>query len=213
MATMAELAQMVLEGNEPGVRKVVQSLLDEGTKPQSIISEGLIGGMNIVGPLFKNGEMFVPEVLIAARAMKAGMEMVKPLIAEKDVQKAGTIVIDTVKGDLHDIGKNLVSMMMESAGFEVVNLGVDISPAGFIQAIKEAKPDIVALSALLTTTLPAMDDTIKAFEREGMRGDFKVIVGGAPVSEEFATQIGADGFAPDGASAAELCRRLMAPIA
>lgn len=210
MASMAELAQMVLTGNEPGVRKIVRTLLDEGKDPQSIISDGLIGGMNIVGPLFKNGEMFVPEVLISARAMKAGMEMVKPLIAETDIVKEGKVVIGTVKGDLHDIGKNLVSMMLESAGFEVVNLGVDIGPAAFLQAVKEYTPDVVALSALLTTTMPAMEETIKAFEREGLRGKFQVIIGGAPVTQDFAVNIGADGFAPDGASAAELCKELLA---
>jgi len=210
MTGLEELAQRVLEGDEPGVRSQVNSLLSEGCDPRLIISDGLIGGMNIVGPLFKSGEMYVPEVLIAARAMKAGMSIIKPLIADADIPKEGKIIIGTVKGDLHDIGKNLVSIMLEGVGFEVVDLGVDISPDTFIKAIKKERPNIVAISALLTSTMSAMKETIEAIDQEGVHGDCKVIVGGAPVTQEFADEIGADGFAPDGASAAELCRRLLA---
>ena len=208
MTGTEELAQRVLEGDEPGVRAQVNSLLSEGYDPRLIISDGLIGGMNIVAPLFKSGEMYVPEVLIAARAMKAGMEIIKPLIAEVDIPKVGKIVIGTVKGDLHDIGKNLVSMMLEGAGFEVVDLGINISPDTFIKAIKQEQPDIVAMSALLTSTMPVMKETIEAFEQAGVRQNCKVIIGGAPVTNEFADEIGADGFAADGASASDLCRKL-----
>lgn len=209
MAGLEELAQKVAAGDAPGVRDQVNSLLSEGCDPRLIISDGLIGGMNIVGPLFKSGEMYVPEVLISARAMQAGMEIIKPLIADVDIPKEGKILIGTVKGDLHDIGKNLVRIMLEGVGFEVIDLGVDISPDTFINAIKKVQPNIVAMSALLTSTMPVMKETIRAFEQAGVRGDCKVIVGGAPVTQEFADEIGADGFAPDGASAGELCKRLL----
>ena len=209
MATMMEVAQAVTDGNDVSVRALVNQLLAEGNKPAAIIEQGLLGGMAIVGPLFRDGEMFVPEVLVSVRAMKAGLEIVKPMISDTDMQKAGKIVIGSVKGDLHDIGKNLVAMMMESNGFEVVDLGIDISPETFIQAIKDEKPDIVALSALLTTTRPALDETIKAFVAAGVRESCKVIVGGAPIDQAYADKIGADGYAPDGSSAAELCKQLM----
>jgi 5-methyltetrahydrofolate--homocysteine methyltransferase len=165
--------------------------------------------MNIVGPRFKNGEMFVPEVLMSAKAMSAGLEIVKSVLTEADVPSIGTIVIGTVEGDLHDIGKNLVAMMIESAGFKVVNLGVDKSPREFVLAVKEHNPDILAMSALLTTTMMNMKETIDALKEEGLRDKVKVIVGGAPVSQSFADEIGADGYAPDAASAAELCKNLV----
>lgn len=204
-----EIAQFVLHGNEKGVKEKVNLLLGEGADPKEIIYQGLIGGMNIVGPLFKNGEMYVPEVLMSARAMKVGMGIVKPLIADSDMPSVGKVLIGTVKGDMHDIGKNLVSMMLESAGFLVIDLGVDIRPDFFVQAIKEHQPDIVAISALLTTTMPAMQETIELFKNEGLRDSFKVIVGGAPVTKDFAEKICADGFAADAASATELCKQLM----
>ncbi len=209
MSPFEELAQFVLSGNAIGVEEQVKQLIKEAVDPREIINQGLIGGMNIVGPLFKNGEMYVPEVLMSARAMKVGMELVKPLIADGDMPAIGKVVIGTVKGDLHDIGKNLVSMMMESAGFAVANIGVDINPVGFVEAIKKYQPDIVAISALLTTTMPAIQETIEVFKNEGIRDKIKVIVGGAPVSQEFATKIGADGFAEDAASATDLCKQLL----
>lgn len=207
MATLTDLCQSVVEGNVAQVKEQTQALVDAGTAPLDIINEGLIAGMNIVGPRFKNGEMFVPEVLMCAKAMAGGMEIVKPLLSDKDMPSKGTIVLGTVEGDLHDIGKNLVGMMMEGAGFKVVDIGIDIAPQTFIEAIKEHNPQIVAMSALLTTTMVAMKNTIDLIKEEGLK--VKCIVGGAPVSQEFANQIGADGYAADAASAAELCTKLV----
>lgn len=209
MATLADLAESIIAGDVDKAKNITQSLVNEGKAPLEIINDGLIAGMNVVGARFKEGEMFVPEVLMSAKAMSAGMEIVKPLIAESDVPSIGKIVIGTVQGDLHDIGKNLVAMMMESAGFTVINLGTDIAPEKFVEAAKEHNADIVGLSALLTTTMPAMKETIEAFEEAGMRDKCKIIVGGAPVSQEFADQIGADGFAQDAASATALCKELL----
>ena len=210
MATFEDLAQSVIEGNVDKVKSLAQSLLDAGSNPLEIINKGLIAGMNVVGARFKAMEMFVPEVLMCAKAMSAGMEVVKPHIAEQEVQTSCKIIIGTVKNDLHDIGKNLVAMMLESSGFEVINLGIDLSPSQFVEAIKEHKPDIVGLSALLTNTLPFMKDTIDAIEEAGLRDQVKVIIGGAPVTQEYADKIGADGYAPEAASAAELCKKLVA---
>ena len=164
--------------------------------------------MNVVGARFKAGDMYVPEVMMAARAMNAGMDLVKPLIAESDLPSSGKVVLGTVAGDLHDIGKNLVGMMMESAGMAVVNLGVDIAPEKFAAAVREHKPDVLAMSALLTTTMLAMKDTIDVLEEEGLRSSVKVIIGGAPVTSDFADEIGADGWAPDAASAKDLALEL-----
>ncbi|ATW27029.1 cobalamin B12-binding domain-containing protein [Candidatus Formimonas warabiya] len=207
MSSFEQLSKNVISGNQTQVRDYVKALIDAGTNPLDIINQGLIAGMNVVGARFKNGEMFVPEVLMSAKSMAAGIEIVKPLIADKDMPSKGKILLGTVKGDLHDIGKNLVGMMMESGGFHVVNLGIDIAPEKFVAAIKEHHPDIVALSALLTTTMLHMKDTIELIKEEGLR--VKCIVGGAPISQDFADEIGADGFAPDAASAVELCARLI----
>jgi 5-methyltetrahydrofolate--homocysteine methyltransferase len=209
MATYDDLAQSVIEGNADRVKDLSKSLLDAGNNPLEIINQGLIAGMNVVGARFKAMEMFVPEVLMCAKAMSAGVDVVKPHIADQDVQTAGKIIIGTVKNDLHDIGKNLVAMMVESSGFEVINLGIDIEPSKFVEAIKEHKPDVVGLSALLTNTLPYMKDTIDAIEEAGLRDKVKVIIGGAPVTQEYADQIGADGYAPEAASAADLCKELV----
>ncbi|ATW26490.1 cobalamin B12-binding domain-containing protein [Candidatus Formimonas warabiya] len=207
MATYEQLSKSVIEGNLNQVKEQTRTLIDGGTNPLDIINQGLIAGMNVVGARFKNGEMFVPEVLMAAKAMSAGIELVKPLIAEKDLPSIGKILIGTVKGDLHDIGKNLVAMMLESGGFTVINLGIDITPEKFVQAVKDKSPDIVAMSALLTTTMLHMKDTIEVIKEEGLK--VKVIVGGAPISQDFADEIGADGFAPDAASAVDLCKKLL----
>jgi len=204
------LSQSVVAGNESQVKETVKSMLTAGVNPLEIIQKGLIAGMNIVGPLFKAGDMYVPEVLMSAKSMAAGIEIVKPNISDADMPSEGTIVVGTVKGDLHDIGKNLVGMMLESAGFKVIDLGVDISAEKFMTAVKEHKANILAMSALLTTTMLAMKDTIELIKEEGMQSNVKVIVGGAPVSQEFANQIGADGFAVDAATAVELCRTLIA---
>jgi len=208
MANFEALSQSVIAGKEAQVKEQTKALIDAGTDPLEIINSGLIAGMNVVGARFKNGEMFVPEVLMSAKSMAAGIELVKPLIADKDMPSKGTILIGTVKGDLHDIGKNLVAMMMESGGFKVINLGIDIAPEKFVAAVKEHNPQIVAMSALLTTTMLHMKDTIELIKEEGLK--VKCIVGGAPISQDFADEIGADGFAPDAASAVELCTRLLA---
>jgi len=209
MANFEELSNAVIAGNEAKVKELTQKAIDEGVEAIDIINEGLIPGMTVVGTRFKAGEMFVPEVLMSARAMQGGMELVKPLIADTDMPSAGTVVLGTVKGDLHDIGKNLVGMMMESAGFKVINMGVDVSAEKFVEAVKEHKPQVVALSALLTTTMPAMKDVIELLKEEGLRDDVKVLVGGAPVSQDFADEIGADGYAPDAASATDLVKSLL----
>jgi len=208
MADFEAMAGGVIAGDFNRVAELTRQAVGEGVEPVEIIGQGLIKGMNVVGARFKAGEMYVPEVMMAARAMKAGMELVKPLIAESDLPTAGKVIIGTVAGDLHDIGKNLVGMMMESAGMDVVNLGVDISPEKFAQAVREHKPDIVALSALLTTTMLSMKETIEVLQEEGLRGAVKVIVGGAPVTGDFAVEIGADGWAPDAASAKDLALEL-----
>ncbi|HWQ41559.1 MAG TPA: corrinoid protein [Desulfosporosinus sp.] len=209
MSDFDSLAQIVIKGDFLGAKSQTQKMIDNGTDPIEIINQGLMTGMNVVGVRFKAGDMFVPEVMMSARAMSAGIELVKPLIAERDMPTAGKVVIGTVKGDLHDIGKKLVVMMLESAGFEIVDLGVDIDPATFVKAVKEHKPQVIGMSALLTTTMLSMVDTIEALKEEGLRDSVKIIIGGAPITPAFAEQIGADGYAPDAASATDLCRRLI----
>jgi 5-methyltetrahydrofolate--homocysteine methyltransferase len=208
MANFEALVQSVMDGNETQVKEQTKALVDGGVSPLEIINLGLIAGMNVVGARFKVGDMFVPEVLMSAKSMAAGVEIVKPLIAAEDMPNKGTIVLGTVKGDLHDIGKNLVGMMLESGGFKVINLGIDIAPEKFVAAVKEHKPQIVAMSALLTTTMPHMKDTIELIKEEGLK--VKCIIGGAPISQDYADKIGADGYSPDAASAVELCTKLLA---
>ncbi|MDA8226509.1 MAG: corrinoid protein [Desulfitobacterium hafniense] len=209
MNNFEELSKAVIAGQEQKVKELTQLAINEGLDPLSIINDGLIQGMNVVGQRFKIGDMFVPEVLMCARAMSAGVELVKPLLLDGEIASKGTIVIGTVKGDLHDIGKNLVGMMLESSGYKVIDLGVDTTPAEFIAAIKENNAQILGLSALLTTTMLAMKETIEVLKEEGIRNDVKVLVGGAPISQTFADEIGADGFAPDAASATELVGKLL----
>jgi 5-methyltetrahydrofolate--homocysteine methyltransferase len=208
MANFDVLVQSVMDGNESQVKEQTKALIDGGVSPLEIINQGLIAGMNVVGARFKVGDMFVPEVLMSAKSMAAGIEMVKPLIAAEDMPNKGTIVLGTVKGDLHDIGKNLVGMMLESGGFKVHNIGIDIAPEKFVEAIKEYNPQIVAMSALLTTTMPHMKDTIELIKEEGL--NVKCIIGGAPITQDFADKIGADGYSPDAASCVELCTKLLA---
>ncbi|PKM81220.1 MAG: cobalamin-binding protein [Firmicutes bacterium HGW-Firmicutes-14] len=209
MSTLADVAQSVVKGQMDKVKEHVQNLIDAGNAPLDIINNGLIEGMNVVGVHFKAGDMFVPEVLKSAKVMAAGVELVKPLIDDSEEQSKGVIVLGTVKGDLHDIGKNLVNMMMTSSGFKVIDIGIDMPPEKFADAIREHKPQILAMSALLTSTVYAMDDTIKYITTEGLRDRVKVIIGGAPITQEFAESIGADGFAPDAASAVDLCKELV----
>ncbi len=208
MADLKEISESLMAGNAPKVKELCQKAVDEGVKPGDIIREGLISGMMVIGDKFKKNEVYVPEVLIAARAMHAGLDVVKPLLVEGDIESAGKVVIGTVKGDLHDIGKNLVAMMLEGAGFEVINLGVDIAPETFVDKVKEHNPDFVALSALLTTTMTAMKTTIEAFQEAGVREQIKILVGGAPVTQKFAEEIGADGYAADAASAVDVAKSL-----
>jgi len=194
----------------PDVARLVQEALDQGIAPEEVLTQGLVAGMDEVGKDFKAGELYVPEVLIAARAMHAGMDILRPLLAESDVPSTGKFVIGTVKGDLHDIGKNLVRMMIEGGGFEVIDLGVDAAPEVFVEAVRVHKPDIVGLSALLTTTMGQMRTTIEALEEAGLRGSIKVMVGGAPVTDAFAQEIGADGYTPEAASAVDVARGYVA---
>lgn len=203
------LAEAILEGRRNDAVELTQKLVDAGVTPKQILDEGLIAGMSVAGEKFKNGEYFVPEILVAARAMKASMEILRPLLVATDVQPIGTMVIGTVRGDLHDIGKNLVAMMMEGAGFKVVDLGVDVTAEKFIEAAKEHNAQIVGMSALLTTTMTYIPEVIKAFDAEGLRPKVKLIVGGAPVTQEWANQIGADAYAPDAATAVDKCKELL----
>ena len=209
MVNYEMIAEGVIGGDFSKVAELIGKAVDEGVKPLDIIKKGLIKGMNVVGARFKAGDMYVPEVMMAARAMKTGMDIVKPLIAESDMPTVGKVLLGTVAGDLHDIGKNLVGMMMESAGITVIDLGVDVSTDKFIAAVREHRPNILAMSALLTTTMLAMKDVIDSLQEEGIRDSVRVIVGGAPVTNDFADDIGADGWAPDAASAKDLALKLI----
>ncbi|CAB5152654.1 Uncharacterized corrinoid protein [Olavius algarvensis associated proteobacterium Delta 3] len=203
-----KIATGVIEGNLDEVPGLVQSALDDGLDPTKILENGLVVGMNEVGKRFKLGSMFVPEVLRSARTMHAGQELLRPLLAEAGADLGGKILLGTVQGDLHDIGKNLVGMMCEGAGFEVIDLGFNLEPEKFTEAIKEHQPTIIGMSALLTTTMRAMGHTIKAIEEAGLRDKIKVMVGGAPVDADFAERIGADGYGHNAASGAELAKKL-----
>ena len=210
MSELASITETLLTGDGEKVTALVRELLDAGTPANDILNQGLIAGMDIVGARMESGEMFIPEVLMAAQAMGGAVEILKPLLSEEDSAGAGKVILGTVKGDLHDIGKNLVAMMMESAGFEVIDLGVDVEPDAFVAAVKENKAGIVALSALLTTTMPMMAQTIKSIEESGLRDTVKILVGGAPVNQSFADEICADGYAPDAGSASKLAKRMLA---
>ncbi|MEN4041984.1 MAG: corrinoid protein [Anaerolineaceae bacterium] len=204
-----EIFEAILEGQQKkAVEKVTQALAEQ-IDPSVILNEGMVKAMAEVGRLFEEGEYYVPEMLIAARAMQNGLAVLKPHLAQADVKSTGKVVAGTVKGDLHDIGKNLVAMMLEGAAFEIVDLGSDVSPEKFVEAVRSTGADIVAMSALLTTTMPNMKTTIEALEMAGLRNKVKVIVGGAPLTPEYAKQIGADGYAPDASRAVGLARSLM----
>ena len=205
---LQKIASNLYDGENEAVAELVQQALDQGMEPQEILAGGLIAGMDEVGRDFKAGDLFVPEVLIAARAMHAGMGILRPLLADSDAHSAGKLVIGTVEGDLHDIGKNLVKMMIEGAGFETVDLGTDAKPDVFVEAVREHQPRIVGMSALLTTTMVNMKATIEALEEAGLRDSVKIMVGGAPVTAAFAEEIGADAYAPDAASAVDVARSM-----
>ena len=211
MAGIQEVYDLVVKGKAKVIAGAVQEALDAGCDPTEVLNKGMIAAMDEVGAKFKNGEIFVPEMLVAARAMKKGVEVLKPHLASGVAGAAGKVVIGTVAGDLHDIGKNLVAMMLESSGFEVIDLGVDVPKEKFIETV-EANPDtkIVCCSALLTTTMPALKDTVTALNEAPFRSNIKVMVGGAPITQEFADEIGADAYTPDAASAAQKAKELAA---
>jgi 5-methyltetrahydrofolate--homocysteine methyltransferase len=203
------LYDAIVAGDASRAPGLVQQALDSGLPAPQILIEAMISAMNHVGKMFEEGEFFIPEMLIAARAMQAGLAVLKPHLMQADVKATGRVVAGTVKGDLHDIGKNLVCMLLEGAGFEIIDLGTDVVPEKFVEVVKEGKADIVALSALLTTTMPNMKVTIEALKSTGVREKAKVIIGGAPVTQAYADQIGADGFAPDASRAVALAKSLM----
>ncbi len=207
---LQEISTAVIDGNKDDIVDFTEDALDDGLEAQAILNSGLMPGMDYVGKEFRAGSMFVPEVLRAARAMQASMDVLKPLLAESGVELAGKVVLGTVKGDMHDIGKNLVSMMCEGAGFEVIDLGKDVGPDDFVTAVKQFSPNVVGMSALLTTTMRSMEQTIKALQEAGLRDQIKVMIGGAPVTQSFADQIGADGYASNAASAVDMAKQFVA---
>ncbi|HSB06405.1 MAG TPA: corrinoid protein [Thermodesulfobacteriota bacterium] len=209
MDVLQKISEELQKGNYQEVPKLVQQALDAKIPPAKILSDGLVAGMDIVGDKFRRDELFMPEVLISAKAMQAGMDILRPKLIEAGAKLAGKIVLGTVKGDLHDIGKNLVGMLLEGAGFQVIDLGIDVPSDKFVEAAKTHKPNVLGLSALLTTTMPKMKEVVESLVEAGIRKTVKVVIGGAPVTEKFAKDIGADGYAPDAASAVEKTRELV----
>ncbi len=209
MEILDKLSADLQAGKVEDVVQNVQAALNAGVTPEDVLTKGMLAAMEVVGGKFKAGELYVPHVLMAARAMHAGMEILKPKLVETGVEPVGKAIIGTVAGDLHDIGKNLVIMMLQGGGFEVIDLGVDVKPEAFAAAVKEHQPNIVGLSALLTTTIPMMKKTIERLKEESLRDKVKVMVGGAPVTQAFADEIGADGFSADAASAVDLAKEFV----
>ena len=209
MADLQALADAIINGKAPLAKEVTEQLLAAKVSPSDVLNKGLVAGMSVVGAKFKNNEFYVPEVLIAARAMKMAMEVLRPVLASAGVKPVATVAIGTVRGDLHDIGKNLVAMMLEGAGFQINDLGVDVKPEQFVESVKGEGASLICLSALLTTTMPAMKDTIQALADAGLRSGVCVMVGGAPVTQDYAREIGADGYAPDAASAVDTAKELL----
>ena len=209
MSDYANLIQAILEGNHVKCVELTNEALDEGASPQDIVSSGLQTGMLIVGDKFSAGDFFIPDMLLAARAVTRAMEVIRPYLSDSGMPTLGRVIIGTVSGDLHDIGKNIVAMFLRGAGFEVFDLGTNVPSDRFVTAVKEHDPDIVGMSALLTTTMPNMQYAIAALDSAALLSQVKVIVGGAPVTQRFADQIGADGYGPDGGAAISLCRRLL----
>ena len=209
MVDLREIRKNVINGRADEVKELTQKALDEGQDIEKILNEALSWGMDVVGEKFKKGEFYVPELLIAARAMKTGMEVLRPILVDKGVKGSGKVVLGTVQGDLHDIGKNLVGMMLEGAGFEIMDLGTDVSSEKFVEAAKENNAKLVGLSALLTTTMLSMKDVIEAMEEAGLRKKVKIMIGGAPITQSYADEIGADGYAPDAASAVDKAKEIL----
>ena len=210
MAEMNKITQTLMEGDGANLVTLVSEALEQGRAAADILNNDLIAGMDLIGEKMGSGEMFIPEVLMTAHAMGMAVEILKPHLGDDETSSAGKIVIGTVKGDLHDIGKNLVVMMLESAGFEVIDLGVDVEPEIFVEAIKKNKPDILGLSALLTTTMPMLKKTVESVINAGVKNGLKIMIGGAPVSQAFADEIGVDGYAPDAGSASKLAKAMLA---
>jgi len=213
MADLAKLRDAIIDGDAKSAKAVTEAAIAEGMDPQTLLSEIMIPAMDVVGSRFECGEYFVPELLIAARAMKGCLELLRPLLAKNGAKSAGKVAIGTVKGDLHDIGKNLVAAMLEGGGFEIIDLGVDVAPEKFVAAVQEKGATIVCLSALLTTTMPAMKDTIAALKATGLRERCKVMIGGAPITDAYAKEIGADGYSDNASSAVALARKLSSAAA
>ena len=209
MADLQGIADAIIKGDRDTTSAKVEEAIKEKVPAGQILNQGLMAGMGIIGERFKKNEVYVPEVLIAARAMKAGMELLQPLLSEAGIEPVGRVVLGTVKGDLHDIGKNLVRMMLQGGGFEVIDCGIDVSPEKYVEAIKKSGAKVLALSALLTTTMPQMAEVIKALKEAGI-SDVKIMIGGAPVTQAYADEIGADGYAPDAASAVDTAKELNA---
>lgn len=207
---LTELFQALMKGNAPRVKELVEACLEQNIPAGEILEKGMVAAMAVIGEKFKKDEIFMPEVMIAARAMNTGLDVLDPVLTSAHVQPKGSVLLGTVHGDLHDVGKNIVSIMFRGAGFKVIDLGIDVTDEGFVEGIKEHNPDIVAMSALLTMTLPSMQSAIQAIEEANLRKAVIVMVGGAPVTEQYAQQIGADGWAPDAASAVEKAMQLMA---
>ena len=212
MALIAEISELLQKGKAKNVKALVQQALDENMDPKEILNDGLLAGMMTIGAKFKNNEVFVPEVLVAARAMNAGLTVLEPKLVEIGNEPVGKAVIGTVQGDLHDIGKNLVVMMLKGAGFEIHDLGVDVAPAAFIDKAEEVDADVICMSALLTTTMPRMQDCVDRLKERGLRDKYIVMIGGAPVNDSFAEQIGADYYTPDAASAAETAKEAVLKV-
>lgn len=210
MADLKKIAASLYEGEDEAVTELVQKAIDDGMSAHDVLQDGLMAGMEVVGRDFKAGDLFVPEVLIASQAMHAGMEVLRPLLAEGENLNVGKYLIGTVEGDLHDIGKNLVKMMLEGAGFETIDLGVNVAADAFVQAVKEHQPNVLGMSALLTTTMSRMKGVIDDLAAAGLRDSVKIMIGGAPVTATFAEEIGADAFSPDAASAVDVARGLIA---
>jgi 5-methyltetrahydrofolate--homocysteine methyltransferase len=207
---MEKLREAVVAGKVKDTTERVQQLLLEGTAPDVMMNDAMIPAMDVVGDLFQKGEFYLPEMLMAAKAMKAGLEILKPRMVQGEATSAGTVVIGTVRGDMHDIGKNLLSIALEGAGFKVVDLGIDVSPEAFVESVKEHQPQVLGLSALLTTTMIAMREVIEAVQEAGLRDTVKVMIGGAPVTREYADEIGADFFGPDSTSGKDFARKAVA---
>ncbi|NOY79101.1 MAG: cobalamin-binding protein [Calditrichaeota bacterium] len=209
MTDFQKIADSIIVGNAKLAKSLTEEAVQEGYPPKEILDEGLIAGMNVVGVRFRKNEIYVPEVLISARAMKAALEILRPLLTRTGIEPKGKVILGTVKGDLHDIGKNLVGMMLEGAGFKIIDLGIDVSPEKFASSVEQEQPDVLGMSALLTTTMIGMKAVIDVLEAKNLRDKVRVIIGGAPVTQNYCDEIGADGYSPDSASAVDLVKKLM----